>query len=434
MANKNLGEVQTVESILRSNCIFVEVGSSVRRITLDNLMNSINQGNEELLRQVGWCVPIKQEIQTSPDWGTGGNRQMWEAYKSQCGRYLVKNNGHAAKLSVANSGVFADGTPLDESIGHVLFRSPRLYYLLKNDEVSGIPYLWMSQLPIGGKFIPQQLAGAYLGAISNSALVSRSGLVPTANKSIQEFFNAAQANGKDWGLTDYNFRRLLMMLALSEYGNTNIQTSLGYGVGGAAGCSWDDFVAYASKLTTGATKSNGDACAANPVTYTGSKDESCHISLFGVEDPCNWFFEMTQGIYCGSSANTGQDGHEVFIYEGNRMPTDTELSSHPEGDFRQLEKIWSEGYVSKMLIGEYFDLVALAHGGGSNSNWSDYHNGGSGTGQLVLWGGDASYGSSAGLAFAYSADGWAYAYSDIGARLAYYGDLKIMSGRQLVAE
>lgn len=36
------------------------------------------------------------------------------------------------------------------------------------------------------------------------------------------------------GLTDYDQRKLIMMLGLSQYGDTNIQAKLGYGVGGGS--------------------------------------------------------------------------------------------------------------------------------------------------------------------------------------------------------
>ena len=178
---KNLGNADKVSSMLRSDSVMVEIDGSIRRITLDDLMSSINAGNEQLLRQVAWGVPIKDSIQTSPVWGNVGNLDMWEEYKSMSGSYLVTNDGKAAKLSTVNRGIFADGTPLDESIGHVMVCAPRLYYLVKTDEVAGIPYLWMSMIPISGHYIEAPCIGAYKGSMSGSALVSRSGVAPAGS-------------------------------------------------------------------------------------------------------------------------------------------------------------------------------------------------------------------------------------------------------------
>src|SRR5699024_6976901 len=93
------------------------------------------------------------------------------------------------------------------------------------------------------------------GSMSGSALVSRSGVAPAGSKTINAFWTAAQVNGKEWGLTDYDQRKLIMMLGLSQYGDTNIQAKLGYGVGGSSS---KDLWAAAAALKTGATKSLGD--------------------------------------------------------------------------------------------------------------------------------------------------------------------------------
>ena len=85
MPNKNLATAAQVQTMLRTNSVFVEIDGSIRRISLDNLMSSINEGNEQLLRQVAWGVPIKDTIQSSPVWGRVGNLDMWEEYKSLSG-------------------------------------------------------------------------------------------------------------------------------------------------------------------------------------------------------------------------------------------------------------------------------------------------------------------------------------------------------------
>lgn len=434
MALKNLATAAQVQSILKTNSILVEVDGSIRRITLDKLIDSINAGDEELLRSVAWGVPIKQASQTSSAWGRIGNLDMWALFKSQCGRYLVKNNGHAAKLSVSNSNIYADGTALDETIGHVMVHFPKLYYRVVEDAVTGTPTLWMSLIPIGGHFIPEANIGAYKGSMSGSALTSRSGVKPAGSKTISAFWAAAQVNGAQWGLIDYKHKQLMMMLLLSEYGNPNAQAVLGQGVTGTNNSS-----DYSTPLNwnLGATKSLGDACGKIDFTWENSGGTTVaganHVSLFGIEDPYALQWEFTQGIYCGNSGNDGQDGSEVFLYEGNRMPSASELASHPDGDYRQLTRLTSNGYVRNETVGEFFDLVPSLHGGGGTEYWGDYHYANA-TGQVVCWGGTALRGASCGLACALSDSAWSASAADLGSRLAYYGELTVMSGAQLVAE
>jgi len=428
MALKNLATAAQVQSILKTNSILVEVGGSIRRITLDKLIESINAGEEELLRSVAWGIPIKQSTQTSSAWGRVGNLDMWALFKSQCGRYLVKNNGHAAKLSVTNSGVYADGTTLNESLGHVMVHFPKLYYRVQEDAVTGIPYLWMSLIPIGGHFIPEATIGAYKASMASTALVSRSGVAPAGNKTISAFWAAAQVNGAKWGLINYDHKKLMMMLLMSEYGSPNAQEVLGAGITGESGGDWS----AASSMLTGLTKSLGDAFGKVDITY-GSCVNPCRVSVMGIEDPYGWQWEFTQGIFCGNSGNTGQNGNEVFIYEGNRLPSAAELASHPDGDYRQLTRLTSEGFIREETVGEFFDLVPSVHGGGGSQYWGDYHYANA-TGQVLLWGGAANDGAYCGLAYAYSNNAWSYSRAYIGSRLAYYGELTVMSGRELVAE
>lgn len=445
MANQDLGTAPLVSAALKSNAVLLEVSGSIKRITLDNLMNVLNSGDEMLMRQVAWGFPIKQN-QSSSAWGMLGNAGLKAEYESMIGRYLMAGSGLAAKLSATNSGVFADGTTLDESKGNVMVIAPRLYYVVKNDAASGLDYLWLSYLPIGGHYIGNChnneyiCLGAYMGSMVGSTLVSRSGLTPTGNKTIEAFWTAAQVNGKDWGLTNYDIRRWMEMIAVAHYGDSNVQAKLGYGVGGSNSV---DVWNAASQLKTGATKSLGDALGkvsiadiVNTTDSTKKTTNSSRVNLFGIEDPYNWFWEMLQGIFCGNSANTSQTGREVFIYEGNRMPTAAELSTHPNGQYRQVSRreapADTSGYVKTMLIGEYFDLWATAVGGGSTSYWCDYDYVNN-TGQLVLWGGSASGGSGAGLAFAYSRSAFSISYSYFGARLAYYGPITFTSGKQFMA-
>lgn len=433
MGKKNLGTAHTVTTMANKNTILIEVGGSIRRITLENLINAINEGENELLHSVAWGIPLKQN-QSSPAWGRIGNLQLWEEYKSRAGRYLVTNTGKAAKLAVNNSGVYADGTTLDETKGHVMTVFDDLYYLVKTDYTTGITYLWMSFIPIGGHCIKRPVIGAYKGSMSGSALTSRSNHTIAGTKTITEFWNAAQVNGKSWGLTNYEHRKFMMMLALSEYGNPNIQACLGNGVTGTNN-NWVDWETPINTLKTGATKSLGDIFGTVPCNYTMNNGtavtDATRVSVMGIEDPYGWQWEMIQGVYCGKSENSGQTGAEVFIYEGNRMPTNVELSTHPEGQYRQIERISSEGYISKETLGEYFDLFPTEVGGGSTSNWTDYTYANIASGQLVLWGGSAYDGAYCGLAYATSGNAFSLSNPLVGARLAYYGELEFCNGAEI---
>lgn len=437
MANQNLGTAAAVTSILQKNSILVEVDGAIRRITFDNFMNSLNSDDEQLLRQVAWGIPLKQN-QSSPEWGVVGNVGMWNEYKNTIGRYLMTNDGKAAKLSSSNSNVFADGTTLDESKGHVVVIAPNPYYRVVRDAATNVDTLWLSMLPIGGHRIGGDNAeyivlGAYKGSMNGSAIVSRSGVAPAGAKTITAFWNAAQVNGKQWGLTSWDHVRFMMMLGLSEYGNPNIQAKLGYGIGGSQSL---DLWATAAKLLTGATISLGDKNGKIPISVVNGDItgvDCSRVNLFGIEDPYNWQWEMIQGIYFGNSENSAQNGEEVYIYDGNRMPSDAELTTHPNGNYRQIvRRTAGNGYVKSMYLGEYFDLICQEVGGGTNSYWCDYFYTNT-TGQLCLWGGSANSGSYSGLGGVYSNRAFSYSHAYCGCRLAYYGDVTFVTGKELMS-
>ena len=438
MANKPLGEATSVTSLLKSNSLIVEIGGSIRRISVEKFTEAINEGQTQLLHSVAWGIPIKDELQSSPAWGMVGNTAAYNAYKSQTGRYLMDANGRAAKLHPNNSDVFADGTALDETKGSVVVIAPKLYYLYQVDAETNVPYLWMSQQPISKRSIgtadngEKIVVGAYQGSIVSSKLVSRSGVdFDTSGKSITSYWNAAQTFGTNWGIVDYDIMRWIGMMCLCETGgNANIQAGLGQGAGGAAGLDWAAFLASATLRKTGATKSLGDSTGSVAISDADAKADSCHVSVLGIEDwwNCQWHF--IQGLFCGNSGNEGQDGTELFVYTGNRMPSSAELASHPDGQYRELTRLTSNGYVKKMLKGEYFDLIATALEGTSASYWCDYNYANS-AGQLCLVGGAASYGARSGPFCVYSSYGFAASDSSFGARPAYYGSVTIVGGGSL---
>jgi hypothetical protein len=417
---KNLAEVELTTTMVKGDTIIIEQGGSIKRIKFDDLLGSINSGDEQALRQVAWGVPL--EINSSGEWGTLGNTTLRDEWNNAKHRYLLTNAGLAAPLADGGGYVYADGTTLDVSKGHIVTIKPRLYYLVKYNEYTQQNVLWMSQVPIGGHFIEQQVTGAFLAYNNGGVLTSRPDVIPTRSQTITTFWNQAQKNGADFGLAGYDFHRYMQMEVLSDYGSPNAQTKIGYGVGGSAGNSL-----YNGGFSTGETMSLGNK--SGKVTISG---DSCHVSLHGTEDAWNAEWEFRQNVYCGNSGNSAQDGTEVYIYDGNRLPTSAELASVPNGQYRQLTRLTngSGSAVQKMKLGEYFDLFPAAFGGNTSQNWgvADWSNA---TGQVLMVGGDSDYGSSSGVGYSYSSNAWSLSSAHFGARLAYYGKVTFVDGKDI---
>jgi hypothetical protein len=436
MATGDICAVGYATAMTQDDAILVEIDGKPQRVKLSDFANIVQQEGT-ILQQIAWGIPLKEISSTA--WGVVGNTLLRDAYEAKCGRYFVKNDGSACKLKTTQMGdasagtvTAADGTTIDQTTGHIMHIAPRLYYLVKT--IDGTPYVWLSEMPISKNcletadgYICQGAFPAYVGTVAGTAscLTSRMGVVPSNNQSISTFFARAQNNGSFWGLTNYDVYRWRWLYGVGHYGNTNIQAQLGNGL-----CGTGDNWSAASALTTGATAALGDAFG-NVAVSSGTS--ACHVNLGGIENPYGLRWEMLQGIFFGNSGNTAQTGSEVFIYKGNRMPTSTELASHPAGEYRQTTRQTgsSGSYVTKMLLGENFDLLASAKsGGGSSSYYADaeYCND---TGQLCLVGGSADRGLYCGLACVYSGYAFSGASAYVGSRLAYYGKLTFKDGRNM---
>jgi hypothetical protein len=426
--SKTLGSVAQVTSAVSTNSLLIEIDGSIRRIEISKLADIINSGGTMILSQIAWGVPIKQALQTSTYYGVIGNTAMYKEWKRRVGRYLVNSSGEATKLHPNDSTLTAKGETADETDKQVMVIGPSLYSVVKEDADTGAPVVWMSEYPIGGYRIGDCNGGlyfcygAYLGNVQSNKLVSRSGLKPTGSTTITNFWTYAHNFGDGFGLCDWSWWTLIGLITLSEYGDTNIQAKLGYGRTGS-GSSWSE----TQKTLTGLTVSLGDNTGTIAMTDVTSVTGACSVNLLGFEDFMGWYWQMTQGIYFGNSANSEQSGTEAYIYQGNRIPTSAELTTHPASDYRTITRCTSSSYPKYMVIGDHCDfLCSTVYSGNSTSYWSGYYWANT-TGQLCLVGGFANNGSNCG-SFSVSSH---YAFSDSTAycasRPAYYGDIKFVA-------
>ena len=360
-----------------------------------------------------YCIPEKSwgltiPVDGSTNYTLVGNEAACNNYLSKIGRYLLKSNGDAYKLNVYDSTIldYNDAT-FDPNLGNVMVRIPRLSYMVVRDS-AGRDTIWMTEEPVMRNVIEDQWIGAYLASYYGNKLRSMKGETVAVYRTINTFWDQAQANGKAFGLTNYTQRILMVLIYLSKYRSLNSQATLGYGMNGNT----DNFVASQNK-PTGETSYIGDACG----SVDGGTDNANakHISLFGLEDIYGWYWEMIQGVFLINN--------KVYVYDGNRMPDDEELAYGAKGKSRSFNRIASEGWITKLVGGEHFDIFPSAVGGGSSSYWCDHT---STNGQLLCWGGDASDGADCGLVYSHSGNAWTAAWESVGSRLAYYGKANIL--------
>ena len=422
----NIDNAATIDDIIRyvASCGFV---------TLEEFINMYHEITEEeanrLMDEIDieglWTLNINTATyEVTMD----GDINAWLTYRDKLGRYAMTNDGKARKLNRDDSSLLEDGSEYDASSVHIMTRFPRLYFTCVND--GDLVTITLSESKFTGcKSFEEQWIGSYLGAIVDNALVSRSGISPRHDSSIYSFWKYAQVNGSDWGLSDYHQRQMMIVVYLCEYLAMNSQLNLGLGMTGN-GNNWTHTdgspVEVVINAKTGATSVLGDRCGKVAFTESGqTANGACHVSLFGVEDPYGWFDEVCQGVYFGSSENEGQDGTECYIYDGNRIPSSTELSTHPSGIYRQITRLTSGGWIKKLMWGPNLDIIPAELGGSTVYGHGDFYRSNT-TGQMMLCGGYAAFGASCGIALSYPQYPLAILGTSIGARLAYYGKADIV--------
>ena len=416
----NIDNAATIDDIIKyvASCGFVtleEFGNMHHEITEEEANALMDEVDSEGL----WTLNINTATyEVTMD----GDANAWQTYRSKLGRYAMTNEGQARKLNRDNSLLLEDGSEYDSTSYHIMTRFPKLHYKCVND--GDLVTITLSESEFTGcKSFEEQWIGSYLGAIVDNALVSRAGLNPKRSKTINQFWEASQVNGTDWGLSDYRQRQMMLVIYLCEFLAMNSQLSLGLGMTGE-GRNWCDVVKNAN---AGATSVLGDKCGKVDFLDSGQNTSgACHVSLFGIEDPYGWIFEFIQGVYFGNSANENQDGTECYIYDENRMPSSDELKTHPSGDYRKITRPISSGWVKKLMWGANLDIIPSILDKISSDGHGDYYNGGN-TGQVMRVGGPAgSLPQNCGISYADSSQPWSDLYLNIGARLAYYGNAEIV--------
>ena len=306
------------------------------------------------------------------------------------------------KLHPLDHTKFADGTAWDGVTGDAFRKFGRMSYVVKTDE-NGDTIAWGSDLDLAGnKFhvFRENYVGCYKGHIdSNGKLRSIPRVVSTGNKTMSEFFAAAQANNANYGLMDYHDHCKMLLMHYLYYGTSDSGSTMGIGLQDGG---WnEDYY----NPTTGQCDSIGDGTGSAPYKSSGL-NQNC---LWGVEALAGSQWEFRPGIRF--------DGVNAIVYEGN-IVSNTALGR----TFKRDEGLNLSGsYITKMALGEYFDMIPVAGGGNASTYYCDGAWSSSG-GQLLVVGGPSERGSLSGLSAANSNDGFGYASVYFGARLAFRGN------------
>lgn len=403
-----LSEVPQIDSMHSSNSFIVEAGGSERRIPLANL-------KEELASSITTppaVYTLEQNSNVAFDVSNFWAAYMYTSYMKGYLFKVVAGKVYAALLN-ESWDAFADGTAIDNIAKYeTMMRVPPCHF---KGEGTKMTFGGLNPVAGGHTFDSPQWVGAYKMYVDASGVGhSRPNVAPSHSKTMSAFWACAQKLHSNMGLANYPFQCLINAVYQAYYGNLNSQTTIGSGFQHS---NWES----CRDVPMGKCISLGNG--SGKVLYNDATlDNQYPVKLFGFEDLWGKLWEFRPGVRFYMDGET----RKAVIYSGNQV------SNTANGREVVCLATANGEYTTKMVLGEHWDMIPTAVGGGDNTFYSDGC-WASKTGELLRVGGPASYGSQCGVACSLSDLGFSASRTLIGARLAFFGTPIIVSGSQLVA-
>jgi len=446
MANKKITDAAAAAKVYSTTKFLVNNGNALQQANFSAVQAALTGSDDTLLQQVAFYIDVNSASSLgSTRVDTGGNlhmEAMWEAAHKDV---LMDANGNYCELNPADCRYTAEGEAVvDLDTNEVLDKwahcdfmriIPKTYGHVQTVTVGTVTRerLWLSLVPLpNGYIIPQQVVGKFKAGNVSSAMRSLPNKTPGNSKSINGFWDLAQARSKNHGLANLDFRNHLLFYMMAKYGyrdSQNCKSSDGtkvWGVGldGTESTTASDKFAAQKAIATGSTLTLGKYDG--KVAVTDANSETCHsVNVCGFENPWGQYWEMVGGL-----CSVGDT--DVYCWRSNVMPTGTPTAA----DFANIDcvkltratsAVWgmniiasAEGQGVYMILKE--SVSGISYG---DAFWY------TASGQLWLFGGPSYNGSNCGLAYAGSYAGWSSSGAAISARLAYYGDINKVSAARL---
>lgn len=444
---KKLTDSTVVNSATSSDKLFGNFGNKTGQIAIDDLRRTLNTNDEQVLAEIAFYIDINTaSSKGSTRVDVGGNtrmRVMWENAKKPI---LMDKNGNYCELNPNDCRYTAEGEYLLNDDGTIIDKYSHCDFMELITEYYGriqtitvnnktILRPWFSLVPLpGGYIIPQQVVAKFKSGNLGSQMRSLPGLTPDNAKTINAFWNLAQARSKNHGLANLDFRNYMLFHVMSKYGYRDVQNAVGadgtkvFGVGldgteSTLGEGQADKFAVQRYIKTGATLTLGDNDG--NVAVTDVNGDTVHsVSVCGFENPYGQYWEMVQGL-CSV-------GTDVYHWRGNVMPTGTPTAE----TFAKIDHTLLMRPTTAVCG---MNIIASEEGQGvymipkesvSGISYGDYFSYNE-AGQLWLFGGFSGNGADCGLACAVSHLAWSNSYATFSARLAFYGSVTKVSPTKL---
>lgn len=427
---------------------------------------------EQLIMQgiaygVEWDLAVSNPLMTRI-----GDRALHQSLpiQNKMRRCLLKDDGtvnyylDANNSALKENGTAANLTGVD---GQVMVEIPKHY---RRFDFSGTKWkCWISEVQLSGFHeVPKMYISAYqatvdrtstpkLASVVNTTAAFRGGnnnaawdaesrtLLgrPATVLSLTNFRTYARnrgtagKNGAGWNCFLYEANKAMFWLYMVEYANRNSQApfnaatdangfkqgGLGQGVTDLNGTKWGAFNNYYPFVPMGYTNGLGNRTGVvgytMPPEYDSVPFTTYVPSYRGIENPFGHINHWIDGVKVRVQASDA--GGRSILYTNSNPAT---MQDNDYANYREIGDIArTDGFIKRLILGEFGDIVQAESGAGSTTYWCDYGYNGNlpATGESqrgLLWGGFSFSGASAGLAFSYS-DSVPSATTTLGSRLVF---------------
>ncbi|NOY50438.1 MAG: hypothetical protein GXO88_07750 [Chlorobi bacterium] len=245
-------------------------------------------------------------------------------------------------------------------------------------------------------------------------LESRSGVMPTTNKTRANFRTYAAARGTGWHQLDYNSYFDIFSLYLTEYASFDSQTVLP-GATNATSADWSTYNGSNPVIATGASNSYGNASASVPFSIAnfvgGTATLNSHEADYrGIENVYGHIWQFVDGININYTSSTS--AYAYIDSDPSTYADDTPTNYVLAGKITN-----ASGYITSLLDNS---LLPQTVGGSSSTYMTDYtwaSSSQAGVWRVALWGASLSYSSNGGFLAASFDSPSGRVYGSIGGRL-----------------
>ena len=357
---------------------------------------------------------------------TGGNRNVIESLRSKFKRCIAKPYGDDAALisycNEENSANWPDGSAIDIDLSR---KENRMVYFPKyyHKTVERSPGIWrtyISEQQIDSDYIeePEMLLSTF-EAYTNTdgTLMSVWGVASTASQTMATFISQAKSNGPLWSIGDYRSHATIARMFCAYYKTTNISTS-NSAIPCSGGTKRYNYGVTGATITLG--NRDGKKATTNDTSYYST-------NFLGLEDCYYSKWEFVQGINILKG--------KYVVYDGGSFP-DKDVAELEAAGATNIRVVGYEpnpaategynGWTKAVAQGKYGDVVPTAHGGSETTYYSDYSWFNPTANRIFLRSGGSDYGSLCGVFLAKANDASSASWTDVGARLAFYGKIVVV--------